>query len=143
MHHPWHWLRDHLPEWNVLLVAPESGAWGENDPTTRTIWIDPLAYQAERRCTLQHELEHIRAGDVGPQPLWREEQVRRAAARRLIAIDALVDAVKWAHDREELADDLFVDVETLMCRLEHLHPAERAAVCRAIAEREFHEEGWG
>lgn len=141
MHHPWRRLRERLPDWDVVLHQLPAGVLAGTDTANRRIWLDSRQLQAQRRCSLDHELIHAEAGDVGCQGPSREREIGQASARRLIPIAALVDAVKWAHDRAELADDLWVDLATLQCRLDHLHPAERAAVRRAIAERDFHEEG--
>lgn len=141
MHHPWRRLREILPDWQVISRPLPAGTIGATDTVHRTIYLDSDQLQAQRRCTLDHELVHAEAGDVGCQHPKREAAIDEASARRLISIGQLVDAVKWAHSIEELAEDCWVDVATMRCRLDHLHPSERAAVRRAIAERDFHEEG--
>lgn len=50
------------------------------------------------------------------------------AARRLIGIDALADALAWSSQPAEIADELRVDVQTLMVRVGGLSVAERRAV---------------
>lgn len=141
MHHPWRRLRDRLPDWRIEFVPLPGDTWGETDAFTRTISIDSGLLQSQRRCTITHEIEHAEAGDVGPQSLHRERQVDEAVARRLISLDRLVDAALWAHDVDELADELWVDLPTVRCRLDTLTDAERAAVRTALAVRDFHEEG--
>src|SRR4051812_26112122 len=80
---------------------------------------------AERRCTLEHELEHV---ETGPMP-WGlrekdEERVRRLTARRMLPDIRLVgDAIAWAHSGEEAADKLCIDLDVLIYQLRHMHPA--------------------
>lgn len=59
----------------------------------------------------------------------------------MVPLSRLVDAALWAHDVEELAEECWVYVETMQCRLNNLTNHERMAVPRALAERDFHEEG--
>jgi hypothetical protein len=136
MHHPWRRLRDHLPDWDVVLRPLPVGVIGLTDTVGRRIHLDSRMLQAQRRCTLDHELVHAEAGDVGCQGAEREAWIAQSSARRLIPLERLVDAARWAHNAVELADELWVDLDTLMCRLEHLHPSERAAIARALAARD-------
>lgn len=140
MHHPWRWLRDRLPEWDVQFAAMPPGLIGGTDTAGRTIYLAPGMLQCQRRTVLDHELAHAEAGDVGPQHPKREAEINQQSARRLIPIDQLVDAAKWAHNIDELADECWVDVATMRCRLDHLHPSERAAMKRAIAAQRNDEE---
>lgn len=98
--------------------------------------MDPAQLQAERRCTLTHELEHIRRGHTGGVSQREEQSVRAAAARRLIPIQALAVAILWSHDEHEVADELWVDVETVRDRLASLDAAETAYVEAVIAQVE-------
>lgn len=141
MHHPWRWIGRHLPEWTVLFVPLPAGEWGTSDAATRTIEIDRTLLQVQRRCTLEHEVQHAVRGDVGPQSAWRERQVSEAAARQLVPLNELVEAAIWAVDITELADECWVDVDTMQCRLDTLTDEERAQVKQAIAIRDWHEEG--
>jgi hypothetical protein len=63
-----------------------------------------------------------------------ERRVSDIACRRLIGIRDLGEALAWAHDVDEAADELWVDVDTLRARLDHLHPAERAYLRRRLAD---------
>jgi len=57
----------------------------------------------------------------------REEiAVEREAARRLIDIRKLGEAMAWSSDPVTVAEELWVDELMLKARLEGLHPAERA-----------------
>lgn len=104
---------------------------------TQTITIDPGRLQAERCSVLAHELEHI---NRGPFPRWataREEAaVNAAAARALIPLSALGEALAWLADRHEVADELWVDVPTLEARLANLHPAEASYLHRRLVTRD-------
>jgi hypothetical protein len=92
--------------------------------------------QAERRSTLVHEHVHLERGDIGPCTPRQEASVDQAAAHRLIDAVALGDALCWAHDIYEAADELWVDVATLRTRLAHLHPSEKHYLRRRLAARD-------
>lgn len=95
----------------------------------RKIHVDGSLLEVERRCALEHELQHIRMGHTGRQPLRVELTVRAIVARRLIPLHALIAASAWAHDNLwDLSDELLVTPEVLVDRLNHLDPAERAAL---------------
>ncbi|MGG5257501.1 ImmA/IrrE family metallo-endopeptidase [Phycicoccus avicenniae] len=110
-------------------LAP--GVWGLT--AGDRIWLDSRLLQVERRCTLEHELEHVRRGHRGCQPPAVERDVHVAVARRLIPFPALLDGLRWARNLHELADELWVDEDTVKVRLEHLHPSERTKI---VAMRE-------
>lgn len=123
---------DVLVQWTDQL--PE-GVLGATDGA-RKVWIARDQLQAERRCTLTHELVHLEWGHLGEQPPAIERAVRIEAARRLIPIEDLVRAAVWARSIDEAAEELWVDEETLQTRLDSLEPAERTALIRALRERE-------
>jgi hypothetical protein len=141
MHHPWRRLRDHFPEWRAEILVLPKGLMGGTHLASRTIYLDAGLDQAERRCTLDHELEHAEAGDDGCQHRGRERQIEELSARRLIPLGNLVEAAIWAVDLAELADECWVDVDTMQCRIDTLTDDERAEVRQAIAIRDWHEEG--
>lgn len=126
MHHPWKQLGE-LADWDLVWAPLQPGRRGACHWPTRTLTLAPGLLQAERRSVLAHELEHVARG---PAPLWamalEEEAVNAAAARKLIKLQDLGEALAWSHDPAEIADELWVDVPTLRARLRHLHPAERA-----------------
>lgn len=132
--HPWRAIRA-LIDVTVLFEA-EPGRRGSWCARTRTIRIHPRALQVERRCTATHELVHVELGHAGCQDEATELAVRKEAARRLIRLPALADALMWTRDLAEQADELWVDVPTLQVRLQHLHPAERGYLRRRLAQRE-------
>ncbi len=134
MFHPWRALRA-IPavivEWRRLsddLYAVTNGR--------DRIWMDPRQSQTERRCTLAHEMAHIELGHVDGCTGREEGQASRLAARRLIKVEHLADALLWSQNRHEVAEALWVDVDTLETRLAYLHPAERHYVTQRLAARE-------
>lgn len=124
--HPWRLLRDDWPHVDLHYAELPAGTWGLSDG--RTIWLDEGLSQAERRCTLMHELVHMERGERSCQDDATETHVHVLVARRLIPLALLLSAIVWARDVLELADELWVDVETVQARLDHLHPAERAII---------------
>lgn len=100
------------------------------------IWLCRTLTQAERRCTLTHELVHRERGlVVDPAAAAREEQiVDEIAARRLITLQALAEALRWTRHPRELAEQLWVDEPTLHTRMGTLDPLE-------VAELEHHTDG--
>jgi hypothetical protein len=141
VHHPWRWLRERLPDWDVVYGGLPDGLIGGTDCAGRTIHLAPGMLQAQRRAVLDHEVMHAEAGDLGPQHSQREADISRQSAQRLIPLKQLLDAVVWAHTIDELADDCWVDVATMWCRLDNLTDDERAQVRQALAIRDYHEEG--
>lgn len=134
-----------------VLVAfvdlPSGTAWW--DPDEQVILLQRGMSRRETRCALAHELEHIRHGDeaidhVSDVLATRQEiAAHTRAARRLIPLDALIDALLWSQDEQELAEGLNVTVEIVRQRLLTLTPEEHAAVDRRIriAERQMFDEG--
>lgn len=131
-----------MPDVRVKFADLEHdlGWW---DPETQTITLARDQTQAERRCTLAHELEHATAGDesvahVSPILAVRQEIAAcMRAARRLIPLDDLVAALLWSQDERELAEELNVDEDTIRIRLLTLTPEEH----RLIDERVWEAEG--
>lgn len=73
-------------------------------------------------------LVHLAHGHDGPQDPATEARVQEEAARLLIPIEMLLDALRWTSDPVELAAECWVDVRTLTVRLESLTLEERAQV---------------
>jgi hypothetical protein len=95
---------------------------------TRTVTLALGMSQAERRCTIAHETEHISRGPVAPHEVLREELVvdRRVAALLLPSIRQVGDALACAGGHlESAADALWVDDYVLATRLGSLSDAER------------------
>lgn len=135
MHHPWRAFRE-LVDWTLHWAHLPEGLLGITDYRARTVTLDSRLTQAERRCTIAHETEHIHRGPV-PGWLWPREEIAvdRNVARKLLPDIKLVgEALAWANSNTEAADELWVDEATLKARLDHLHPAERAYLMRRLAE---------
>ncbi len=126
--HPWRALRVHYSDVEVScryrlpdhLMGLQQGA---------TIWLCRTLTQAERRCTLTHELVHRERGPVPADPAAaaaEERAVDRIAARRLITLPSLLDGLRWTQRLPELAEHLWVDEPTLRTRLDTLDPIEVA-----------------
>lgn len=134
MYHPWERLRelahlqlrwvDRLPDGDLGLCIHEH----------RLLVMSRRQTQAERRCTLAHELVHV---DRGPAPAGRQELeetiVERIAARQLIDIRKLGEALAWSSEPATVAEELWVDEPMLRARLDGLHPAERAYLRERLA----------
>ncbi len=114
-----------------------AGAW---DPETNIIWLHGGLTQVEQRSTLAHELVHALRRDERPHnPLLgmrQERLVERIAARALIPIDRLADAMLWCRDDAELADELQVDGAFLATRWACLTAGEVAVVRTRLASVE-------
>lgn len=135
MYHPWRALRD-LTDW-TLHWRPMHGRLGLTNWGDRTITLHPDQDQAQRRSTLAHELQHVARGPVPAFYCPREERaVDEAAARLLIGIRELGEALAWSHDLSEIAAELWVDEEMVRSRLAHLHPAELHYLRRRLAHRD-------
>ena len=136
MDHPWRRLRDR-PDWLLEWDMLPPGLMGSTCHRRRVITLDLRLSQAERRCTIAHELEHVERGPMPSDPILaarEEESIERAVARRLVTIRALGDALAWAHTLDEAAEELWVDVATLEARLRSLHPAEHAYLNRRLGQ---------
>jgi hypothetical protein len=112
--------------------------YGCYDAHSDTIWVDDRLTPAERRCTLTHEHIHAERGDTALADRVLEAKQERAvhqeAARRLVSVDDLAEALKWAVDAREIAACLDVDLPTLQARLDLLNEYE-SAYLREIAEK--------
>jgi hypothetical protein len=131
--HPWRRLRELA---HVSLVWHDGGPMGRTHFSTNTISLRRGLTWAERRCTILHECLHV---ERGPVPLTlagrEEERVRRQTARLMLPdLQAIGEALAWAHNEHEAADELCVDVPTLRYRLRHLHPSERGWLHRRLEE---------
>lgn len=126
MHHPWRAFQ-HLVDWTLHWSheLPDD-VQGEVDFEEQTVTLAHGLTQAERRCTIAHETQHILRGPAPEHLRQREEQaVDRAAAQLLIPLEALVEALLWSYDEHEVAEELWVDVDTVRARLANLTAAEQ------------------
>lgn len=128
----------------LVVVTPLKHADAYWEPDERVILLDRQLNQAERRSCLAHELAHLEAGDTccghGPDAdrLARRQEARadRTAAERLISLDDLVDALRWALGYEEVAEHLHVDCRTVRARLRDLTPDDKDYIERQLATQE-------
>lgn len=133
-YHPWRILRG-LPHITVRWSPAVARGRVDGD----TITLHPLLTQAERRSTLAHELVHLERGPAPTHHQAREELVvEEIAARRLVDLDELADAIVWhdGHAHDEMADDLWVDRAMLLARIRSLDVGERAYIEQIVARRE-------
>ncbi|MSS45325.1 ImmA/IrrE family metallo-endopeptidase [Cutibacterium sp. WCA-380-WT-3A] len=127
---PWAWLRSH-PDIDLVWGGLPTGWRGATDG--RTIWLAEGLTQRERRCTLAHELTHIRLGLLGVQSASGEERVRLATARWLLPdLEAVADALADS-TTQDAALDLWVTDDILHTRLAHLTDSERNLMSRDTA----------
>lgn len=127
---PWQHL---TTDWPHIHVDPRAdlppgmyGAW-----TPGVLHLSRRLTQAGRRCTLAHELVHLERGPAPTSPdlLAAEERaVDIIAARRLITLPSLADAIRWSRHLDEVADECWVDRHTLRVRLSSLTNDEQDAL---------------
>ncbi len=132
--HPWRAIRerpDITVKWERI-----PGRLGEWCQRTKTMTLHPDQSQRQRRCTVTHELIHAERGHYGVCRSTVERAVSVEAARRLIPLDRLADALVWSQDEWEVSEDLWVDVPTTRLRIETLTQAEKDYIERRIAARE-------
>lgn len=139
---PWRTLRG-LPHLTLLVTRlPKGQSWWL--PVDEAIVLDDRLDRVQRRCALEHELQHVFAGDcrltgspdAARLTARREVQTDERAACRLISLDDLTDALVWALCPEEVADALDVDVRTARARIRALTDDEKREIERRIAQRE-------
>ncbi len=139
---PWQTLLDNPDITMAVTRLPAGRAWWL--PEERGIVLDDRLSQAERRCALEHELQHAAAGDVccrigpdgGRQDRRRERRTDERSAARLITLDELADALVWCLGPEELAEHLHVDQRTVRARIRGLDDEDKTYIERRIAARE-------
>lgn len=120
--HPWRLVRD-MPHIDIYWTSDLPPRVRSMTDGVARIWIRTGLQQRERRSSLVHELEHIRAGHRGCQPSKIERHVRTMAARWLLpSMPVVMDTVCW-HGRvcDDAAKDLWVDLATLRARFDARH----------------------
>lgn len=119
---------------DVRISCLPSGVRGFVDFATCMIHIEARLLQRERRDTFMHELVHLERGAPVAGFEDREEHaVDAEAARRLIPLPALIDALRWTRDVTELAEELDCAEGSVEMRLATLTAADRAAVAAQLA----------
>lgn len=121
--HPWRTLREQYPHITVRYVELPGQIHGLTDG--RIIWLDSRLSQAQRRCALTHEMQHLARGIIPANPA-EERACDELAARQLIPLHALIDGFQWTQSPCALARHLWVDRPTLQIRLDTLDPTEVA-----------------
>lgn len=131
--HPWRRLRELA---HIELRWHDGGDKGATLFEENAISLRRGMTQAERRSTILHECLHVERGPVLSTLAGREElRVERETARLLLPdVAAIGEALAWARDLSEAADDLWVDEQLLRCRLMNLHPAERGYLRRRLED---------
>lgn len=143
MYHPFRELRD-LGRAVTFSVEPTPGgrpAWWS--PRVDHILMRPGLHQVERRCHLAHELAHRDLGhsgqcewsDAARQTRRQEGEADQLAARRLVRLDQLVNALCWSDDHHEVADYLWVTPHILNVRVENMYGGERTRVAVELRRR--------
>ncbi|OZE04376.1 hypothetical protein CH249_25935 [Rhodococcus sp. 05-2255-3B1] len=137
--HPWRHLRDEHP--HVHVAYPDGGSGCLGKWTSDGIEINRRSNQRERRCTLTHEIVHVERGPVPADlrlAMREEETVDRITAERLIELDALIDVIAWNRNRidDEAAEELWVDLPTLLTRVRNLTDDERAFIDEELERRQ-------
>jgi Zn-dependent peptidase ImmA (M78 family) len=132
---PFRELEQRLPDvFLCTLRLPKGRAWWLAED--ETIVLDDRLDETGRRCGLAHEIEHALAGDTPILHVWfRKKQESRAdqrAARKLIRIDDLIDALRETRDEQRLAELLRVDVHVLRLRLDRITDHEQHRVERSL-----------
>jgi hypothetical protein len=128
-YHPWRHAEALGVDVRIDELDDCLGYW---DADTRTIHLARGLTQRQRRAVLAHEVEHASNDD---RPLLdavlharRERATDAVAARRLIPVELLAQALRWTGHERELADELWVDVHTVRVRLASLTARERRAL---------------
>jgi len=134
MYHPWREARRRthlvidlveLPDDHRGCITGDRISIGIDDP------------QASRRCTLAHELVHDERRVYPSDPVLRAREeiaVERIAARRLIQLEKLVDALRWTRNSREVAHELWVDVPMLRALIASLTDDERQWINERLAD---------
>lgn len=113
-------------EWHITYGPTASGADGETWFGGLVITIKPNLTTARERSVLTHEVIHAERGPFPRHLAAREEAtVRAEAARRLVELPPLADALAWSLWPDEVAEELSVDRSTLLARLRALQAEER------------------
>lgn len=127
-----------IPSLTITRALLPDGVKAYYYPDLDTIVLDERLSEAEKRCTLMHELVHRAMEDDLPEGMdrWQERRCRALTAAALINIYDLGDAVRWSEDLHEQAEHLVVDVQTLQDRRDNLSPDENGYLREIRAQAE-------
>jgi hypothetical protein len=135
--HPWRHARDHFPDVTIDCGADlppgVTGTWAGEC----TVLLQRDMLQAERRCTLTHELVHAQRGwhpRTRAEAIVEEAIVRDLAARLLITLPDLLDCILWGQGNPD-HEDLWVDYPTFLTRMTTLRPDEQDWIDAQLRER--------
>ena len=133
-----------------MIVAMSEGLQDLLESARPGLSLDALDGEAKRKgiAVSRNTIAKARRGELGPrttEPVLLAlaqlygldvRQVRVAVGRPPGELGPYVPderaALAWAHNLDEAADELWVDVETLEVRLAHLHPSERHYLRRRL-----------
>lgn len=136
IHNPWVALGEELPEWELRFEPLPSGLLGLTRWAEHTITITTGLTVTERRSVASHEAAHARRGPVPDADIdAEEERCDLAAARRLIPLPALAEAMRETRDPDQLGRLLWVMPDLVVTRYRHRHPAESHWLRRALTDR--------
>lgn len=132
-YHPWRVFSE-LTDWSLRWERLPFGIWGLTNFEDQTVTITSGLTEAERRCTIAHETQHILRGPVAAHREAHEELIVDHNAARLLLPDVaeVAEALAGASDIPGAAHELWVDDLILEARLRHLHPAERGYLKRRL-----------
>lgn len=124
------------PDWFVG-TAPLGGVIPEVlSLERRVILIEEDQDPAAQRCSLAHAVAHLDLGHgravAGFFENREEADADRHAARLLIPLEALAEALVWTRSRTEVAAELLVDLPILAVREQALTRAERVQLRRWV-----------
>lgn len=115
--------------WSMRTAELPDGVFGVTDWSSKTIIIDLRLTTTQARSTLAHELAHVIGG-----PGERERTVEKRAARYLVDLDTLIDALRWTRQPAELADVLWIDTDMLQTLTDSLDDGGRQILDETIDE---------
>jgi Zn-dependent peptidase ImmA (M78 family) len=108
---------------------PARGAWLEGP---RVILIERSLHRPERNSVLAHEIAHVDLGHRVTGRRWfdrrQERDADNLAALRLVDLERLADALRWALCPEEVAHELEVTVDVVRRRIRSLTDEEKARI---------------
>jgi hypothetical protein len=135
-HHPWRVFGTYS-DWKLIWTddLPE-GRWGLTVHSAKLVLMATHLDQAERRCTIAHETQHIVRGAHSADQTLREELIINRRVGRLLvpSVRRIGHALAWHQaDYEKAAWDLWVDEQTLDVRLASLTGRERQHLDEQLA----------
>ncbi|MFD6517614.1 hypothetical protein [Rhodococcus sp. NPDC060176] len=138
-YNPWRDARDNFPDYTIN-IRHELPAGVGGFIKGKTIYLCRTLDEDGRRCTLPHELDHIRNGTdhLFEHPNSKEERaIDIAVARRLITVDKFVDALAWSRRTagRECAAELRVDSHTLKVWVQSLSAHEKREIQQMLKSR--------